>query len=106
MRAAAQALGYFEEGTAKHHKDMVMAMFDIAFEAQCFEGEYDFSQSGMAARLNPRGFELMKDRSFWQVPPTSVLLLQRKAAGLFLLAVKLRAKVNINALVKSVTKLP
>ena len=102
MRAAAQALGYFEEGTATHHKDMVMAMFDIAFEAQCFEGEYDFGQSGMAARLNPLGFELMKDRSFWQVPPTSVLLLQRKAAGLFLLAVKLRAKVNINALVKAV----
>jgi hypothetical protein len=39
------------------------------------------------------------------VPPTPVLLLQRKAAGLFLLAVKLKAKVNVNAIVKAaVTK--
>jgi predicted unusual protein kinase regulating ubiquinone biosynthesis (AarF/ABC1/UbiB family) len=102
MRAAAQALGYFDEATSSTHQAMLMEMFGIAFEAQCFEGEYDFAKSDLAARLNPMGFELMKDRTFWKVPPTPVLLLQRKAAGIFLLAVRLGAKVNINALVKAV----
>jgi predicted unusual protein kinase regulating ubiquinone biosynthesis (AarF/ABC1/UbiB family) len=102
MRAAAQALGYFDEATSERHKSTVLDMFDIAFEAQCFKGEYDFGKSDMASRINPLGFELMKDRSFWHVPATPVLLLQRKAAGLFLLAVRLRAKVNINDLVRAV----
>jgi predicted unusual protein kinase regulating ubiquinone biosynthesis (AarF/ABC1/UbiB family) len=102
MQAAAQALGYFDETTSFPQKAMLIEMFDIAFEAQCFEGDYDFGESDMATRLNPKGFELMKDRTFWKVPPTPVLLLQRKAAGLFLLAVRLRAKVNINRLVKAV----
>jgi predicted unusual protein kinase regulating ubiquinone biosynthesis (AarF/ABC1/UbiB family) len=101
MQAAAASLGYFSETTEARHKAMILAIFDVSFEAQCFEGEYDFAATDLAARLNPLAFELMKDRDFWEVPPTPVLLLQRKIAGLFLLAVKLNAKVNVNEIVKS-----
>lgn len=102
MLSAAQALGYFDETINPRHQAMLMSMFDIAFEAQSFDGPYDFASSGLAARLNPMGFDLMQDRGFWHVPPTPVLLLQRKVAGLYLLAVKLNARVNINALVRAV----
>ncbi len=101
MLTAAQALGYFDETTNPRHQAMLMTMFDIAFEAQAFEGPYDFASSGLAARLNPQAFDLMQDRGFWHVPPTPVLLLQRKVAGLYLLAVKLNARVDINLLVKA-----
>jgi predicted unusual protein kinase regulating ubiquinone biosynthesis (AarF/ABC1/UbiB family) len=101
MQAAAASLGYFSEATEARHKAMILAIFDVAFEAQCYDGEYDFSATDLAARLNPLAFELMKDRDFWEVPPTPVLLLQRKIAGLFLLAVKLNAKVNVNEIVRS-----
>lgn len=102
MLSAARALGYFDATASAQHQDMIMALFDVAFEAQGFEGAYDFGSSDLASRLNPLAFGLMKERDFWQVPPTPVLLLQRKAAGLYLLAVKLNAKVNINALVRAV----
>jgi predicted unusual protein kinase regulating ubiquinone biosynthesis (AarF/ABC1/UbiB family) len=104
MEAAATSLGYFSESTAPRHKAMIMAIFDVSFEAQCFDGDYDFAATDLAARLNPLAFELMKDRDFWEVPPTPVLLLQRKIAGLFLLAVKLNAKVNVHAIVKAAVK--
>jgi predicted unusual protein kinase regulating ubiquinone biosynthesis (AarF/ABC1/UbiB family) len=101
MLAAAQSLSYFDENTAQKHKDKVMRIIEIALEPQCFEGEYDFANGELAPRLNALAFDLMKDRDFWHVPPTSLLLLQRKAAGIFLLAVKLQAKVNVNALTRN-----
>jgi predicted unusual protein kinase regulating ubiquinone biosynthesis (AarF/ABC1/UbiB family) len=105
MAEAAQKLGYFDDSTAPRHKAMVLEICEMAFEIQGFESEYDFETTDLANRLNSLAFMLMKDRDFWQVPPTPVLLLQRKAAGLFLLAVKLKAKVNVNAIVQAaVTK--
>jgi predicted unusual protein kinase regulating ubiquinone biosynthesis (AarF/ABC1/UbiB family) len=105
MAEAAQKLGYFDDSTATRHKAMVIEICEMAFEIQGFEGDYDFETTDLANRLNTLAFNLMKDRDFWQVPPTPVLLLQRKAAGLFLLAVKFKAKVNVNAIVKAaVTK--
>jgi predicted unusual protein kinase regulating ubiquinone biosynthesis (AarF/ABC1/UbiB family) len=101
MLAAAQSLSYFDENTAQRHKDKVMRIIEIALEPQCYEGEYDFSDGALAPRLNELALQLMKARDFWHVPPTSLLLLQRKAAGIFLLAVKLQAKVNVNALIRA-----
>jgi predicted unusual protein kinase regulating ubiquinone biosynthesis (AarF/ABC1/UbiB family) len=101
MQAAAQSLSYFDEATAQKHKDKVMQIIEIALEPQCFNGEYDFADGQLAPRLNELAMELMKAKDFWHVPPTSLLLLQRKAAGIFLLAVKLQAKVNVNLLTKA-----
>jgi predicted unusual protein kinase regulating ubiquinone biosynthesis (AarF/ABC1/UbiB family) len=101
MQAAAQSLSYFDENTAQRHKDKVMRIIEIALEPQCFDGDYDFSDGALAPRLNELALELMKARDFWHVPPTSLLLLQRKAAGIFLLAVKLGARVNVNSLTKA-----
>jgi predicted unusual protein kinase regulating ubiquinone biosynthesis (AarF/ABC1/UbiB family) len=100
MTAAAQSLGYFDGTTAQHNQDKVMRIIEIALEPQCFDGEFDFSAADLAPRLNELAFDLMKARDFWHVPPTSLLLLQRKAAGIFLLAVKLQARVNVNKLTR------
>jgi hypothetical protein len=70
-------------------------------EPQCFDGEYDFSDGALSPRLNELALELMKARAFWHLPPTSLLLLQRKAARIFLLAVKLQAKVNVDELTRA-----
>jgi predicted unusual protein kinase regulating ubiquinone biosynthesis (AarF/ABC1/UbiB family) len=101
MTAAAQSLSYFDETTAQRHKDKVMRIIEIALEPQCFDGEFDFAKADLAPRLNELAFDLMKARDFWHVPPTSLLLLQRKAAGIFLLAVKLQARVNVHCLTKA-----
>jgi predicted unusual protein kinase regulating ubiquinone biosynthesis (AarF/ABC1/UbiB family) len=101
MAAAAQSLSYFDETTAQRHKDKVMRIIEIALEPQCFDGEFDFANVDLAPRLNELAFDLMKAKDFWHVPPTSLLLLQRKAAGIFLLAVKLQARVNVHSLTKA-----
>lgn len=59
---------------------------------------FDFGNTSLVSDLRDRGMALGRDRSIQHIPPTDVLYLQRKAAGLFLLATRLRAKVNLREL--------
>jgi hypothetical protein len=52
----------------------------------------------MAARLREAGLALGLDREFWQIPPIDALLLHRKLGGLYLLAARLKARVDVHAL--------
>ena len=45
------------------------------------------------------GLALAEDRSFAHVPPMDVLFVQRKFAGMFLLAARLGARVDVRAIV-------
>lgn len=101
MRKAAISLGYFTEDTLEKHQRAVLELFDIALEPLRFDGDYDFAESTMAAQLRDAGLALGLDRDFWHIPPIDTLLLHRKLGGLFLLAARLKAQVNVRALMQS-----
>jgi predicted unusual protein kinase regulating ubiquinone biosynthesis (AarF/ABC1/UbiB family) len=101
MRKAALGLGYFAEDTQEKHQRAVLELFDIALEPLRFDGDYDFAESTMPAQLRDAGIALGLDRDFWHIPPIDTLLLHRKLGGLFLLAARLRAQVNVRALMQS-----
>jgi hypothetical protein len=101
MALAAQAIGYFDEQTQTRHQNAVLDIFEQAFEPLCFDGAYDFGASDMPRRLRETGLALGLDRDFWHVPPADVLFLHRKLGGLYLLAARLKARVNVNELARS-----
>jgi hypothetical protein len=41
------------------------------------------------------------DREFWKIPPSDAMLLQRKFGGLYLLAIRLKARVDVHAMAGS-----
>jgi hypothetical protein len=41
------------------------------------------------------------ERDFWHIPPIDTLFLHRKLGGLYLLAARLRARVNVQQLVQA-----
>ena len=41
---------------------------------------------------------LKADRAFWQIPPMDVAYIHRKIGGLFMLATRLKAEVNVHEL--------
>jgi len=43
---------------------------------------------------------LAMDRDFWHTPPIDALFLHRKLAGIYLLAARLNAKVDVQALAR------
>ena len=100
MTLAAQAIGYFDEHTQERHQNAVLDIFEQAFEPLCFDGPYDFGVSDLPRRIRETGLALGLDRDFWHVPPADVLFLHRKLGGLYLLAARLKARVNVNELAR------
>jgi predicted unusual protein kinase regulating ubiquinone biosynthesis (AarF/ABC1/UbiB family) len=98
MDAAAMAIGYYDATTQDRHRQTILDMGELAIEPFTREGPYDFGTSDVLPRLRARGIELGLDRDFWQIPPSDAMLLQRKFGGLYLLAIRLQARVNLHEL--------
>lgn len=97
LRAAAIAIGYFDETTQPRHQDAVLDMMDLAMGPLRSQTLFDFGRSDLAARLRDMGLQMGVERDFWHIPPMDALFLQRKIAGVFLLATKLQARVDLRA---------
>ena len=98
MAQAGLAIGYFDGSTQTKHQMAVLDLFEIALEPLMFDGAFDFGSTDMAPRLREAGLALGLDRDFWHIPPIEALFLHRKLGGLFLLAARLKARVNVRQL--------
>ncbi|MFP7673897.1 ABC1 kinase family protein [Marivita sp. S0852] len=76
----------------------ILSMVKMANEPMLSAHGFDFGNTGLVSDLRDRGMALGQNRSIQHIPPTEVLYLQRKAAGLFLLATRLRAQINLRDL--------
>ncbi|HEY1059696.1 MAG TPA: AarF/ABC1/UbiB kinase family protein [Limnobacter sp.] len=95
LEQAALQIGYFDHETQAHHRELVLDLMALACEPLCTVGAYDFGEANLAERLRDTGLALAEDRQFWHTPPVDCLFLHRKMGGLFLLATRLKARVNI-----------
>ncbi|NVJ58745.1 MAG: AarF/ABC1/UbiB kinase family protein [Gammaproteobacteria bacterium] len=95
MSTAAKRLGYFSETITKEQKNKVLELFAMAFEPLQSPDSYDFGDSKIAENISEAGTALSLQYNYWHTPPADALFLHRKLAGLFLLAKKHRAKINI-----------
>lgn len=95
---AAIEIGYFQADIQERHRQLVLNIFTQACEPLRHDGAYDFGRSDLARRIRDAGLQLGTDREFWHTPPVDALFLHRKIGGLYLLAAKLGARVNIRHL--------
>lgn len=79
------------------------------FKDFCFETvepfadhEYDWKATNLPERLSKRGFQMVKNHK-WRTPPSELLFLDRKTAGVFIFLSALRAKMNSSTQFKSYT---
>ncbi len=98
IRAAMLAIGYFGPDTAPHHQDLIQRMFDTAMDPLRADRPFDFGQSDLLERLRDMGLALGTERDLMHVPPAETLFLHRKIGGMYLLATRLRARVNLRQL--------
>ena len=95
---ALHSLGFFESGMKVANREVVLDIFTLAAEPLRYEGDYSFGQSDLAKRIQERGLSVSSDPDAWHTPPPDVLFLHRKMAGLYLMATRLNASVNVQAL--------
>jgi len=95
MRRAAMAIGLIDDS---HSEAQVTAVINIGMEAcEAIRSDepYDFGNSDLITRLHDKGMTLTMEHNFWHTPPADALFIHRKLGGLFLLAKRLGARVDM-----------
>ena len=100
MFAAASTIGYFQGEIRDHQRQAVLDIFTLVCEPLRHAGAFDFGVSDLAARIRDAGMILGRDRTFWHTPPADALFLHRKLGGLYLLAARLKARVDVRQLLE------
>ena len=100
VRQAMLEIGYFGPATQPQHQDLIQAMFDTAMVPLRLDQPFDFGTTDLLERLRDMGMVIGNDRDLMHVPPAETLFLHRKIGGMYLLATKLRARVNLRQLLE------
>jgi hypothetical protein len=99
VRAASLAIGLFEAGERADRVEGLVDMMMLACEAFAGGEPHDFAGSGHPARMRELATDLALGKGFWRPPPIDSLYLHRKLGGTYLLAARLRARVDLRALI-------
>ncbi len=95
---AATAIGYFKDALKDDYKERVIDLFLMACEPLRYNGEFDFKNSELASNIKDAGLQLSAQSQQWHTPPVDALFIHRKLAGLYLIAARLEAKIDVKAL--------
>ena len=91
-------IGFFRDEIVVEQRLAVVDLFIQACEPLTTDGPFDFGRSQLAKRIAESGMELSIQKNYWHTPPVDALFLHRKLAGLYLLATKLKARIDVRAL--------
>lgn len=98
LLAAAEKVGYIVAEANEEYRAFVLEVFKLALEPLVYEGAYDFGNSDLSSRLAVLGESAQNFREFWQAPPADAVFFHRKVGGMFMLAHRMKARVNIREL--------
>lgn len=90
-----EAIGFIKPGLSPEHRDAILDMAELGFFALRGPEPFDFATSPLADQLRQRGQVIGQERELWHIPPADTLFLQRKIGGLYLLATRLGARVDL-----------
>lgn len=98
-REAAVAAGFVGAAAVAHHRARIDRMIDIVIAELQRPGAFDFGDRRFVSVLREEGMDVAADPSSWHIPPAEILFVQRKISGTALLAARLKAKVDVRAMV-------
>ena len=97
----AEAIGYLRPEDSPAYCGRIIDLIRIVCEPLRIDAEYDFGTSNVAPRARDAGLELAMNSSRELCsPPPETVFLHRKLGGLYLLAARLRARVDVRAILE------
>jgi predicted unusual protein kinase regulating ubiquinone biosynthesis (AarF/ABC1/UbiB family) len=100
VRFAALSAGFIGDGAVAGHRAKIDRMIDVVTEELSRPGPFDFGDRAFITVLREEGMQIAGDRAAWHVPAADLLFVQRKISGTALLAARLRARVDVRAMVE------
>ncbi len=98
--AALEGIGFVKAGLSVPQRDAILDMAELGFSAMRRAEPFDFGVTDLANELRQKGQAIGQDRELWHIPPAETLFLQRKIGGLYLLATRLGARVDLHHMLK------
>ena len=95
---AAIAIGYLRREDPEEQQRAAVDLMLMVCEPLRHRGVYDFAETTLAARARDAGFDLAFRQGFLRAPPAETVFLHRKLVGTFLLCHRIRARVDVRAL--------
>ncbi|MFC3094139.1 AarF/ABC1/UbiB kinase family protein [Alteromonas sediminis] len=95
---AAMQIGLVDSTATEAQLSIILSMLKIACEPLHSKGGHNFANNDAAQRLQELGWTLSMEEAFWQAPPADAAFMHRKLGGLYLLAKRLGATVDLHAL--------
>ncbi|EOX4455290.1 AarF/ABC1/UbiB kinase family protein [Vibrio diabolicus] len=100
LNDALEQIGFFSQTILPDQRQAILDLVKMACEPMLVNKPYDFKASGLAQKLREAGTILSMEQEYWHTPPADALFLHRKIGGMYLLAARIGAKVNIHQLVQ------
>jgi len=98
IRQAILDIGLISQDLPENVQQNITDLAYMACEPLYAETPYDFANSGLSLRLQEQGMQLGLEKQYAHTPSANAIFLHRKLGGLFLLAIKLKAKVDMQSL--------
>lgn len=95
LTQVAAEIGFFDETTSGEHRDQIIEMIRLVFKSLRDSRPFDFAYNDLSAQMQSKGNALAESGFVPPLLPIDVLLLQRKFGGMFLLAKRLGARVDV-----------
>ena len=93
--SAADRLGYKASEASEEYQEFLVAIFNIALAPFAKDRVFDFKEERLSDKLAELGQDGYSFKEFWQTPPSDILYLHRKLGGMYMLATRLEARVNV-----------
>ena len=98
IRQAILGIGLIRKDLPEKVQQNITDLAYMACEPLYGESPYDFAGSDLSSRLQRQGMRLGLEKEYAHTPSANAIFLHRKLGGLFLLAIKLKAKVDMQRL--------
>jgi predicted unusual protein kinase regulating ubiquinone biosynthesis (AarF/ABC1/UbiB family) len=99
LRAGLHAVGYTHPDDPEPMTQNAMSIIRLACEPLLQRGPYAFAESGLVVRARDLGLSVIFGKGM-RSPPPETLFLHRKLIGTFMICAKLKARVNVHALIE------
>ncbi|PTE14086.1 ABC1 kinase family protein [Pseudogemmobacter blasticus] len=99
IRAAARQIGFLAEDTPAPLERAMLEMFEMSLEPLRHNGPFDFGASDLVTRMREAAMSMSDQRDHVRLPPMDTFYLQRKFGGIYLLASRMKAQVDLRRLI-------
>jgi len=97
---AAVDIGFIPAEMKAAHRSVILELIELIIEPLTRDEPFDFGDPSLAQDLRDKAMPLATKRDLWHVPPTEMIFIQRKLGGMYMLATRLKAVVDVSALLE------